>query len=94
MQHFKNFFFKPRHWIVFITISNSGFMVANIIMAQCVAKFFINMAFSSIYVYSAELFPTVVRYRCVLKQLTFSIFANSTPSLSCKPSSRELQLFR
>lgn len=37
-------------------------MVANIIMAQGVAKFFINMSFSSIYVYSSELFPTVVRY--------------------------------
>lgn len=37
-------------------------MVANIIMAQVVAKFFINMSFSSIYVYSSELFPTVIRY--------------------------------
>ena len=37
-------------------------MLANIIMAQGVAKFFINMSFSSIYVYSSELFPTVVRY--------------------------------
>ena len=38
--------------------------MANIIMAQGFAKFFINMAFSSIYVYSSELFPTVVRYQC------------------------------
>ena len=37
-------------------------MVANIVMAQGFAKFFINMAYSSIYVYSSELFPTVVRY--------------------------------
>ncbi|KAJ7381647.1 hypothetical protein OS493_039886 [Desmophyllum pertusum] len=36
-------------------------MVANIIMAQGIAKFFINMSFSSIYVYSSELFPTVIR---------------------------------
>lgn len=42
-------------------LKNTGFMVANIIMAQGVAKFFINMSFSSIYVYSSELFPTVVR---------------------------------
>ena len=40
----------------------SGFLVANIIMAQGVAKFFINMSFSSIYVFSNELFPTVIRY--------------------------------
>ena len=40
----------------------SGFLVANIIMAQGVAKFFINMSFSSIYVFSSELFPTVIRY--------------------------------
>nr|XP_058973447.1 organic cation transporter protein-like [Pocillopora verrucosa] len=42
-------------------LKNTGFMLANIIMAQGVAKFFINMSFSSIYVYSSELFPTVVR---------------------------------
>ena len=36
--------------------------MANIIMAQGFAKFFINMAFSSIYVYTCELFPTVLRY--------------------------------
>ena len=40
----------------------SGFLVANIIMAQGAAKFFINMSFSSIYVFSNELFPTVIRY--------------------------------
>ncbi|XP_068710266.1 organic cation transporter protein-like [Montipora foliosa] len=42
-------------------LENTGFLVANIIMAQGVAKFFISMAFSSIYVYSCELFPTVIR---------------------------------
>ncbi|XP_078358937.1 organic cation transporter protein-like [Oculina patagonica] len=42
-------------------LKNTGFMVANIIMAQGFAKFFINMAFSAIYLYSCELFPTVVR---------------------------------
>lgn len=42
-------------------LKNTGFMVANIVMAQGFAKFFINMAFSAIYVYSGELFPTVVR---------------------------------
>lgn len=42
-------------------LKNKGFMVANIIMSQVVAKFFINMSFSSIYVYSSELFPTVIR---------------------------------
>ncbi|KAJ7383015.1 hypothetical protein OS493_031185 [Desmophyllum pertusum] len=42
-------------------LHNTGFMVANIIMAQGIAKFFINMSFSSIYVYSSELFPTVIR---------------------------------
>ncbi|KAJ7392479.1 hypothetical protein OS493_012145 [Desmophyllum pertusum] len=42
-------------------LQNTGFMVANIIMAQGIAKFFINMSFSSIYVYSSELFPTVIR---------------------------------
>jgi len=42
-------------------LKNTGFLVANIIMAQGIAKFFINMAFSSIYVYSCELFPTVIR---------------------------------
>ena len=44
-------------------------MVANIVMAQGFSKFFINMAYSSIYVYSSELFPTVVRYLYVLKKL-------------------------
>ncbi|KAL9983938.1 hypothetical protein ACROYT_G006187 [Oculina patagonica] len=42
-------------------LQTTGFMVANIIMAQGFAKFFINMAYSSIYVYSSELFPTVIR---------------------------------
>lgn len=42
-------------------LKNTGFLVANIIMAQGVAKFFINMSFSSIYVFSNELFPTVIR---------------------------------
>lgn len=42
-------------------LKNTGFLVANIIMAQGLAKFFINMAFSAIYVYSSELFPTVIR---------------------------------
>lgn len=42
-------------------------MVANIIMAQVVAKFFINMSFSSIYVYSSELFPTVIRYPSIYR---------------------------
>ena len=51
-------------------------MVANIIMAQVVAKFFINMSFSSIYVYSSELFPTVIRYpfNAVLEHSVRSLF--------------------
>ena len=53
-------------------------MVANIIMAQGVAKLFINMSFSSIYVYSSELFPTVVRY----------FFISNFPALCHFPKAR------
>jgi len=42
-------------------LSNKGFLVARIIFATVIAKFFINMAFATIYVFSTELFPTVVR---------------------------------
>lgn len=42
-------------------LSNTGFLVARIIFASVIAKFFINMAFATIYVFSTELFPTVVR---------------------------------
>ena len=37
-----------------------GFMVGRIVMA-CVAKLAVSISFAAIYVYSAELFPTVVR---------------------------------
>lgn len=45
-----------------ITCSVSGFFVGRILMALT-AKFFITVSLNAIYVYSAELFPTVVRYR-------------------------------
>lgn len=38
------------------------FFVGRILMALT-AKFFITVSLNAIYVYSAELFPTVVRYR-------------------------------
>ena len=37
-----------------------GFMAGRIVMA-CVAKLAVSISFAAIYVYSAELFPTVVR---------------------------------
>ena len=40
----------------------SGILVGKIIFALCIAKFFIVFAFDGFYVYSAELFPTVIRY--------------------------------
>ena len=39
----------------------SGILVGKIIFALCIAKFFIVFAFDGFYVYSAELFPTVIR---------------------------------
>lgn len=45
-----------------ITFSVAGFFVGRILMALT-AKFFITVSFNAIYVFSAELFPTVVRYR-------------------------------
>ena len=39
-----------------------GILVGKIIFSLCIAKFFIVFAFDGFYVYSAELFPTVIRY--------------------------------
>ena len=39
---------------------DTGFMAGRIIMA-CIAKVAVSISFAAIYVYSAELFPTVVR---------------------------------
>ena len=50
---------------MFVCHSFLGFLVARIIFASVIAKFFINMAFATIYVFSTELFPTVVRYCCI-----------------------------
>jgi len=41
--------------------NNKGILVGKIIFALCIAKFFIVFAFDGFYVYSAELFPTVIR---------------------------------
>ena len=41
-----------------------GILAGKIIFSLCIAKFFIVFAFDGFYVYSAELFPTVVRYLC------------------------------
>ena len=41
----------------------SGFMAGRIIMAL-LAKFFVFISFDAVYVYAAELFPTVIRYCC------------------------------
>lgn len=41
--------------------NNIGILVGQIIFALCIAKFFIVFAFDGFYVYSAELFPTVIR---------------------------------
>ena len=46
----------------YMPLSVSGFFVGRILMALT-AKFFITVSFNAIYVFSAELFPTVVRYR-------------------------------
>ena len=40
---------------------SAGFMAGRIIMAM-LAKFFIFISFDAVYVYAAELFPTVIRY--------------------------------
>ncbi|CAH3161433.1 unnamed protein product [Porites lobata] len=40
---------------------NTGILVGKIIFSLCIAKFFIVFAFDGFYVYSAELFPTVIR---------------------------------
>ena len=44
-----------------ILLLSAGFMVGRIIMAL-LAKFFIFISFDAVYVYAAELFPTVIRY--------------------------------
>ena len=40
---------------------SAGFVAGRIIMAL-LAKFFIFISFDAVYVYAAELFPTVIRY--------------------------------
>lgn len=39
-----------------------GFLVGKIILSMVWAKFWIMISFDGVYIYSAELFPTVVRY--------------------------------
>ena len=46
-----------------------GILVGKIIFSLCIAKFFIVFAFDGFYVYSAELFPTVIRYDFYLPSL-------------------------
>ncbi|KAL9979760.1 hypothetical protein ACROYT_G017470 [Oculina patagonica] len=41
--------------------NNKGILAGKIIFSLCIAKFFIVFAFDGFYVYSAELFPTVIR---------------------------------
>ncbi|KAL9979756.1 hypothetical protein ACROYT_G017465 [Oculina patagonica] len=41
--------------------SNKGFLVGKIILSMIWAKFWIMISFDGVYIYSAELFPTVVR---------------------------------
>ena len=40
----------------------SGYMAGKIFMSMVVARFNSEIAFSLVYIYSAELFPTTVRY--------------------------------
>ena len=60
----------------------SGILVGEIIFALCIAKFFIVFAFDGFYVYSAELFPTVIRYSMARLHFIFKKmhqFANLWP---------------
>ena len=52
---------KDRRSFKFATFLLLGFMAGRVIMAM-VAKFFIFISFDAVYVYAAELFPTVIRY--------------------------------
>lgn len=52
---------KDRRIFKFGTFLLSGYMAGRVIMAM-VAKFFIFISFDAVYVYAAELFPTVIRY--------------------------------
>lgn len=45
---------------IFNLLLFAGFMAGRIIMAMS-AKFFIFISFDAVYVYAAELFPTVIR---------------------------------
>ena len=38
-----------------------GFLAGKILMSMVLGKFFITIAFDTVYLYSSELFPTVVR---------------------------------
>ena len=44
-----------------VLLLSAGFMAGRVIMAM-LAKFFIFISFDAVYVYAAELFPTVIRY--------------------------------
>ena len=55
----------------------SGILIGKIIFSLCIAKFFIVFAFDGFYVYSAELFPTVIRWAIMPLSVNICSSANS-----------------
>lgn len=66
--HFENFLFLfssfpfVRIKLIRCVLLLSGYMAGKIFMSMVVARFNSEIAFSLVYIYSAELFPTTVRY--------------------------------
>ena len=48
--------------IIRCVLLQSGYMAGKIFMSMVVARFNSEIAFSLVYIYSAELFPTTLRY--------------------------------
>ena len=63
---------------------DKGYFVGRIIMAS-IAEIAVSISFAAIYVYSAELFPTVVRYHFLFGSYCCSFASIHKNNIVCRP---------